>query len=83
MMDPFKPFEERFGETFKRDEALARHTVARLGGPADAVITAHSTSDLIDAVKMAHQAGIPWMILGGGSNVLAAEQGYRGVVSDY
>ncbi len=80
MMDPFKPFEERFGETFKRDEALARHTVARLGGPADAVITAHSTSDLIDAVKMAHQAGIPWMILGGGSNVLAADQGYRGVV---
>ena len=62
------------------DEPLARFTVARLGGPADALLVARSRADLVDAVTLAHDAGIPWLVLGGGANVLVADAGVRGLV---
>ena len=61
-------------------QPLARYTVAQLGGPADALLAANSTTDLTEAVTLACQAGIPWIILGGGTNVLISDAGYRGLV---
>ncbi len=80
MNDPYQPLADRFGAALKRDELLARYTVARLGGPADALLIATSADDLMDAVTLAHQAGVRWIVLGSGANVLAADAGYRGVV---
>ena len=80
MTDPFLPLIDRFGSALKRDESLTRYTVARLGGPADALLAANNTSDLKDAVLLAHQHAIPWIILGGGTNVLIADAGVRGLV---
>jgi UDP-N-acetylmuramate dehydrogenase len=80
MADPYQSLFDRFGTALKRDEPLARYTVARLGGPADALLIANSTNDLSDAVMLAHRDGLPWIILGGGANVLIADAGYRGVV---
>ena len=80
MSDRYQPLAERFGAAMKRDEPLARYTVARLGGPADALVVANSTTDLTDAVTLAARHGVPWLILGGGANVLAADAGYRGLV---
>ena len=54
--------------------------MARLGGPADALLAANSTTDLTEAVTLACQAGIPWIILGGRTNVLISDAGYRGLV---
>lgn len=71
---------ERFGSGFRPDESLARYTVARLGGPADAVVIARETSDLVDAVRLSTMYERPWMVLGGGANVLPSDAGYRGVV---
>ena len=80
MPDPYRPLAERFGDALKRDEPLSRYTVARLGGPADALLTVHSAADLADAAKLAHEAGVPWVVLGGGANVLVADAGFRGLV---
>lgn len=72
--------EERFGDRLRRDEPLARHTAPRLGGPADALVVAHNLPDLIFAVRFAWEQGVPHRILGGGSNVLVADSGFRGLV---
>ncbi len=80
MTDPYEALYDRFGAALKRDEPLARYTVARLGGPADALVVANSTNDLTDAVTFACRSKLPWIVLGGGTNVLISDVGYRGLV---
>ena len=80
MSDPYLALDERFGAALKRDESLARYTVARLGGPADALLVANSTGDLTDAVGLVCRHAMPWIVLGSGANVLVADAGFRGVV---
>ncbi|MBN2306099.1 MAG: UDP-N-acetylmuramate dehydrogenase [Anaerolineae bacterium] len=78
--DPYQPLVDDFGAALKHDEPLARYTVARLGGPADALLVANSTQDLTAAVTLACRHDIPWIILGSGANVLVSDAGYRGLV---
>jgi UDP-N-acetylmuramate dehydrogenase len=73
-------FTDAFGERFMQQEPLARHTSARIGGPAEYCIEARSVDDLIAAVRLARGALLPYVVLGGGSNVLAADAGVRGLV---
>jgi UDP-N-acetylmuramate dehydrogenase len=51
-----------------------------VGGPADHWIVATSEAALVDAVRACDQAGTPVLILGGGSNLLVADAGFRGTV---
>lgn len=76
----FSPLQARYPDQFRADEALARYTVARLGGPADGLLRVKSLDDLIWAAHWAHDSGIPWLVLGGGANVLASDAGYHGLV---
>jgi UDP-N-acetylmuramate dehydrogenase len=62
------------------DIPLDRFTSARVGGPADALLEVNSADELALAVTMLWSEGLPWMILGGGSNVLVSDAGVRGVV---
>jgi UDP-N-acetylmuramate dehydrogenase len=71
---------EAFGEGLRLDEPLARHTSARIGGPADALIAARSTEELARAARLAWTHDIPLFVLGGGSNVLVSDAGFRGLV---
>ncbi len=80
MNELYAPLADRFGAALRRNDPLARYTVARLGGPADALLIAGSMPDLTHAIKLAHEYHIPWIILGGGANVLIADKGYRGLV---
>jgi UDP-N-acetylmuramate dehydrogenase len=73
-------FREVFGDQFKLNVPLARYTSARLGGPAEMFLIANSTSKLQMAVEMAHTQDIAYFILGGGSNILVADQGVAGLV---
>jgi len=59
---------------------LAEWTTLRVGGPADRVVTATTEIELIEAVRVAEQAGQPVLVLGGGSNVLIADSGFPGTV---
>jgi UDP-N-acetylmuramate dehydrogenase len=56
---------------------LADHTTLRLGGPAHEFVVAESTGDLLSAVRA---AGEPVLLLGGGSNLVVADQGFAGSV---
>lgn len=70
----------RFGTRLKVNEPLAVHTSFRIGGPADLFISAKSREDIVDAIRDANLLGIPWTILGRGSNVLVDDLGIRGLV---
>ncbi|MGJ3237613.1 MAG: UDP-N-acetylmuramate dehydrogenase [Anaerolineae bacterium] len=64
-----------------RDVPLAKYTSARLGGNADWFYLArHSLEELAQVVSTAWHDGLPVRILGGGANVLIADEGFRGLV---
>ena len=62
------------------DVPLAPKTTLRLGGLADRLVTAGSSEDLVELVRSADAAGEPLLILAGGSNVVIADEGFRGTV---
>jgi len=63
-----------------RNEPMSRHTSLHLGGPADVFLRAVSPEDLRAAVAVAREHGTPFFVLGGGTNLLVADRGIRGVV---
>jgi UDP-N-acetylmuramate dehydrogenase len=67
-------------ERVQRDVPLAPFTTFKVGGPADLLIEARSEAEIVEAVKLAHAAGVKVTVLGGGSNVLVADAGVRGLV---
>ena len=69
-----------FGDVLLLDEPLARHTSARIGGPADAFLAARTVPDLREAARLAWTHGLPLTVLGGGSNILISDAGVRGFV---
>ena len=81
MSDLVRQLEEAFGaDRVKRDVPLAPLTTFKVGGPADVLIETQNADEIIRAVKLAHAAGVKVTMLGGGSNVLIADAGVRGVV---
>ena len=59
---------------------LRDHTTLRLGGPAARWVTATTEAELVEAVSAGDAAGEPVLVLGGGSNVVVADEGFAGVV---
>ena len=59
---------------------LADHTTVRLGGPARSFVRATTEADLVEAVRAADAEGEPVLILGGGSNLVVADEGFDGTV---
>ncbi|MDR3070756.1 MAG: UDP-N-acetylmuramate dehydrogenase [Propionibacteriaceae bacterium] len=59
---------------------LADHTTTRVGGPARRFATASTAEELIATVKDCDERGEAVFILGGGSNVLASDDGFDGTV---
>jgi UDP-N-acetylmuramate dehydrogenase len=61
-------------------EPLARHTTWRLGGPARYLVLPADSDDVVKALELARDRGLPWIVLGLGSNVLVKDGGFDGVV---
>ena len=59
---------------------LADYTTLRLGGPAARFLEAATQEDLIEAVRAADAEPEPVLVLGGGSNLVVADEGFPGVV---
>ena len=70
----------KLGDQVKENVSLAPYTSARIGGPADILITAESADELARIIKLLQKQEIEYLILGGGSNVLVSDRGVRGVV---
>ena len=59
---------------------LAPFTTFRVGGPADWLVEARTSEEIVAVLRIACDARVPVTILGGGSNVLVADAGVRGIV---
>ena len=64
----------------RRDISLAEATTMKVGGIARDFVDAESIADVREAIAFAIEEGIPFFILGGGSNVLAPDDGFSGLV---
>ena len=62
------------------DEPLADHTRFGIGGPADLLVIASSANAFIEALKITRASRLPWVVIGGGTNLVVADDGFRGVV---
>lgn len=62
------------------DEPMSKHTTFRLGGPARLYVVATSSEQLLGAVEAAIDLQMPWTVIGGGTNLLVADEGFEGVV---
>jgi UDP-N-acetylmuramate dehydrogenase len=70
----------RLGDKVRENVSLAPYTSARIGGPADVLITAESADELARIIKLLWKLDLDFIMLGGGSNVLVSDRGVRGVV---
>ena len=62
------------------NEPMAKHTNFRIGGPARYFVEVKTIEELQKTIDLAKEHAIPWVVLGGGSNILVADEGYRGLV---
>jgi UDP-N-acetylmuramate dehydrogenase len=62
------------------DEPMARHTSWRIGGPADLFVRPLDCGELIWVLDRLREHGVPWQVIGGGSNLLVRDGGIRGAV---
>lgn len=63
-----------------KNEPLFKHTTFRIGGPCDYMISPYDSTQIQDILCFFKDNGIPYIILGNGSNYLFPDEGYRGVV---
>ena len=75
-----KALRRYFDEGLLENIPLARYTSAHIGGPAEFLVVVSSSNQLADAARALWDMGISFRVLGGGSNVLIADSGVRGVV---
>lgn len=61
-------------------EPMKNHTTFRIGGEADAMVRISDKNELSKVLRYLSQVEIPYYIVGNGSNLLVADEGYRGVI---
>ena len=71
---------ERSGIPMETDCPLARHSTFRIGGNADLAIFPKNARELVAAIRLCRKAETRTVVIGNGSNVLFADEGFRGAV---
>jgi UDP-N-acetylmuramate dehydrogenase len=71
---------DALGDGLMTAEPLRFHTTFRIGGPADFYFAARTPEQLVRALSAAREASLPVFLLGGGSNLLVSDAGFRGLV---
>lgn len=64
----------------KKNILLKNYTTFKIGGPAKYFFIAKSKQELIEAVKTAKRANLPFFVLGGGSKLLISDKGFKGLI---
>lgn len=67
-------------EGVRAEEPLCAHTTFAIGGPAEWLVLPTTEEQVRSVVALCREHEVPWRVLGLGSNVLAADEGVRGVV---
>lgn len=65
---------------FQKDVPLSDHTTIGLGGPARLFCECRNSEELLSALHYARDHHLPFVVLGGGSNTIFSENGFRGIV---
>lgn len=81
-MEQLKQQLQAAGILYKENEPLSAHCTFRIGGPADLFVMPRDEDQLCQAVQFCKQAEIRYYLLGNGSNILFADEGFRGAVID-
>jgi UDP-N-acetylmuramate dehydrogenase len=68
------------GERVRLDEPMSRHTTMRVGGPADLLVAARDARALSALVRFARAHGLPFVVVGRGSDLVVSDRGVRGLV---
>ncbi len=68
------------GIAFSQNEPMKKHTTFKIGGNADIFVNVQNEDELIFAVNSARLRGIPFYIIGKGSDLLVSDEGIEGVV---
>lgn len=63
-----------------RNEPLAAHTRFGAGGAAAVFVDAPSEDAFVEALREARASGLPWMVMGSGTNLIVADAGFEGIV---
>lgn len=66
--------------TISEDSPLANYTRFGLGGPATLFADAISPEAFMEALRTAREMNLPWVVIGKGSNLIVADEGFDGVV---
>ena len=61
-------------------EPMSMHTTFGIGGPADYFLRPQSPDEVKKIIEICGENGIPWFVVGNGSNLLVSDDGYRGVI---
>jgi len=77
--DALRLFQDLPGD-IRPGESLLKYTTFRIGGPAWCMFFPYTREALVEAISRARREGIPWYVLGRGSNVLFPDTGFPGVV---
>ena len=67
-------------ETLKKNVELSKYTTFGIGGPAQFMVEPRSTEELREALDFAESEGLKVLPLGGGSDILLPDSGFRGLV---
>ena len=64
-------------------EPMRLHTTYEIGGPAEYFVIPSDPDEVAAAIGVARAAGVPWRVMGQGSNVLVSDEGLPGVTIQF
>jgi UDP-N-acetylmuramate dehydrogenase len=67
-------------DRLERQVVLAPMTTFRIGGPADLLYRARTADEMVRAIRVVREIGMPYFVLGRGANILVGDGGFRGLV---
>jgi UDP-N-acetylmuramate dehydrogenase len=67
-------------QALRFDQPMSAYTSLRVGGPAEAIVKPSGIQALIDLLVLCRSHQIPWLVIGGGTNLLISDEGITGVV---
>lgn len=67
-------------DCIRTEVPLSEYTSFKIGGKAEMVVNPHSTDEIKAVVALAKEQGVPYYILGNGTNMLISDEGFHGLV---
>ncbi len=71
---------QRLGPLVSFNVSMSAYTTMRVGGPADVIVTPRQADEIAWLLSLLSDEGIPWFVVGRGSNLIVTDKGIRGVV---